>query len=186
MAVALVPYTLDAYGLPRNPSGRTGRAGRNLGRWAENAACDAAVVTGRGGTRRILMGKRADRKQWAVPGGMLEPGESLLEAMKRELLEETSVDLGDAQPADVRILYVPDWRNADLAWVCSARGIFCVSDALPAVAGDDLLEVGWWPAPDLETLAAALDPVGGLYEPHWVLLAGVLKFCEATEHGAGG
>jgi ADP-ribose pyrophosphatase YjhB (NUDIX family) len=45
---------------------------------------------------RILLIRQADNGKWAVPGGYMEPGESLTEACAREVREETGlrVDVG--------------------------------------------------------------------------------------------
>ena len=49
---------------------------------------DAAVIDEHG---RILLIQRADNQMWAMPGGMLEVGESPAEGVVRETLEETGV-----------------------------------------------------------------------------------------------
>jgi 8-oxo-dGTP pyrophosphatase MutT (NUDIX family) len=41
--------------------------------------------------QRLLLLKRADNGLWCVPGGSMEPGESLTEACIREVLEETGL-----------------------------------------------------------------------------------------------
>lgn len=41
--------------------------------------------------QRLLLLKRADNGLWCVPGGSMEPGESLTEACVREVLEETGL-----------------------------------------------------------------------------------------------
>ncbi|MCD4753712.1 MAG: NUDIX domain-containing protein [Anaerolineaceae bacterium] len=41
--------------------------------------------------QKVLLIRRADNDRWAVPGGYMEPGESLSEACKREVLEETGL-----------------------------------------------------------------------------------------------
>ena len=50
--------------------------------------CSAAVFDARG---RILLTKRADNGQWCLPGGAVDPGESVAEACEREVLEETGL-----------------------------------------------------------------------------------------------
>ena len=50
----------------------------------------------------ILFEKRTDNGMWCVPGGALELGESLEEALKREVKEETSLDIFNPKLFDVR------------------------------------------------------------------------------------
>ncbi|MDL5200130.1 NUDIX domain-containing protein [Streptomyces sp. ALI-76-A] len=52
------------------------------------------------GPRGLLLGRHR-RGTWELPGGTVEPGESLQEAVVRELGEETGIA---ARPADVRLL----------------------------------------------------------------------------------
>ena len=40
---------------------------------------------------RILLIRRGDNKQWALPAGGMEPGESVTECMAREVWEETGL-----------------------------------------------------------------------------------------------
>ena len=47
---------------------------------------DAAVIDSTG---RILLIQRSDNKMWAMPGGLLEVGETPLEGVLREVVEET-------------------------------------------------------------------------------------------------
>jgi ADP-ribose pyrophosphatase YjhB (NUDIX family) len=41
---------------------------------------------------RILLIRRTDNKYWSIPGGGMEPGESVREAAVREVKEETGID----------------------------------------------------------------------------------------------
>jgi 8-oxo-dGTP pyrophosphatase MutT (NUDIX family) len=47
---------------------------------------DAAVIDSTG---RILLIQRADNRKWAMPGGLLEVGETPVEGVLREVVEET-------------------------------------------------------------------------------------------------
>lgn len=44
-----------------------------------------------GGEEEVLLQLRRDGRYWSLPGGALEPGESLEDAARRELLEETGL-----------------------------------------------------------------------------------------------
>jgi ADP-ribose pyrophosphatase YjhB (NUDIX family) len=56
----------------------------------------SAVVRSAPGGREILLMQRSDNEHWGLPGGYLEPGESVRDAALREVREETgwSVELG--------------------------------------------------------------------------------------------
>lgn len=43
---------------------------------------------------RLLLQRRSDNGLWSCPGGMLEPGEALESAARREVKEETGCDIG--------------------------------------------------------------------------------------------
>ena len=62
------------------------RVGR-LGRLA--IGCSAAIFGPR--KRKILLVCRADSGTWCVPGGYMEPGESVTEGCMREVWEETGL-----------------------------------------------------------------------------------------------
>ncbi len=51
----------------------------------------SAVVTDQEG--RLLLQRRADNKLWSVPGGAVELGESVLGALRREVQEETGLEV---------------------------------------------------------------------------------------------
>ncbi|ONI90655.1 NUDIX hydrolase [Actinosynnema sp. ALI-1.44] len=171
-AEALLPFELDHEGWPLNPIGRTGRCGRNLGKWGENAAADPIVIAGTGSSRRVLLIQRRDCGDWAIPGGMVDPGETAPAALVRELREETSVDLTEVIPSVLTRTYVADWRATDHAWVCSTVALYTLSEQVTAIAGDDADAVRWWPFSDVPQLAAAVAAGGGrLYSAHGPLLA---------------
>lgn len=68
---------------------------------------------------RILLEKRSDNGMWGIPGGGIEPGESVREAALREIKEETGLDVEItrligvySEPTEQRIVTYPD--NGDV------------------------------------------------------------------------
>ncbi|GBE20913.1 MAG TPA: NUDIX domain-containing protein [Actinobacteria bacterium] len=51
----------------------------------------SAVVTDEDG--RLLLGKRTDNNLWTIPGGTMEPGETIADTAVREVKEETGIDV---------------------------------------------------------------------------------------------
>ena len=49
----------------------------------------------------ILLVRRTDMPYWALPAGALEIGETIQEALKREVREETALDVLEAEPMGV-------------------------------------------------------------------------------------
>jgi ADP-ribose pyrophosphatase YjhB (NUDIX family) len=57
-----------------------------------NSIVPAVSVVIPDGQDRILLIRRTDNKYWSIPGGGIEPGESVREAARREVEEETGID----------------------------------------------------------------------------------------------
>ena len=55
----------------------------------------AVIVNGAG---EILLQRRTDMDVWGLPGGSIEPDETAFEALKREVAEETSLRISEAEP----------------------------------------------------------------------------------------
>ncbi|HWH01151.1 MAG TPA: NUDIX hydrolase [Pilimelia sp.] len=58
---------------------------------AQHSVSVAAIVVDDAG--RILMTRRRDNGKWEPPGGVLELGESILDGLRREVREETGLDI---------------------------------------------------------------------------------------------
>ena len=90
------PWAFDpANNRPMNPRGRTGVTNRGtLGKWGPNHAGDAIV------TRynlslphrplEFVAIKRRETGHWAMPGGMVDPGEIAMATLRREFREEAA------------------------------------------------------------------------------------------------
>ncbi|MER8186506.1 NUDIX domain-containing protein [Kitasatospora sp. NPDC094015] len=182
--VALVPFDLDGRGWPLHPLGRTGCTGRNLGKWGENAAADPIVVAGTGPARRVLLITRSDIGVEAIPGGMVDPGETAPAALVRELREETGVDLAGHHPVILGRDIVDDWRQSDHAWVASTSALYLLPATVAAVGADDALEATWWPFASLDQLDAAITAAGRtLYGAHRPLLRRALDHLDRSNEG---
>lgn len=50
----------------------------------------------------LLLEKRTDTGEWCTPGGAIELGESLEDALKREIKEETNLDIANPKFFDIK------------------------------------------------------------------------------------
>jgi len=156
----------EATGRPRNPRGRTGMSGRGLlGKWGPNHAADPIVTRwdpARGANLQMVAIKRKDTDEWAIPGGMVDAGETVSVTIKREFTEEAGNHITDPHRAQqfARLVdrlfssgdlvytgYVDDPRNTDNAWMeTTAYHYHCSADLgamMPLHAGDDAAAVMW-------------------------------------------
>ncbi|XP_053194574.1 ADP-ribose pyrophosphatase, mitochondrial [Scomber japonicus] len=172
-------YTVEN-GKPLNPHGRTGLSCRGLlGRWGPNHAADPIVTRWKIDAKgakinhsvskqpilQFVSIKRKDCGEWAIPGGMVDPGEQVSLTLQREFSEEAlnSLAVEASKKAEIheRITklfkssgfqvykgYVDDPRNTDNAWMETVAVNFhddtgnSVSE-LPLQAGDDAGQVQW-------------------------------------------
>ncbi|XP_018095500.1 nudix-type motif 9 isoform X2 [Xenopus laevis] len=166
-------------GVPRNPVGRTGVKGRGLlGRWGPNHAADPIITRWKQDSdgRRVTdvnTGKpilqfvaiqRKDCGQWAIPGGMVDPGELVTATLRREFCEEALNSLegtGDQTENEKKIQelfsqehlliykgYVDDPRNTDNSWMETQAVNYHdetghLLNQLRLEAGDDAGKVQW-------------------------------------------
>ncbi|ESO02530.1 hypothetical protein HELRODRAFT_106700 [Helobdella robusta] len=172
-------YRLNTDGLPMNPMGRTGIKGRGLlGRWGPNHAGDPIVTrwardlvtksvkvdsTTKKPILQFVSIQRKDSKEWAIPGGMVDPGEMITETLKREFAEEAlnclekteaqrkavndRLDKAFKNGVEVYKGYVDDPRNTDNAWMETVAYNFHDDKNdifnMNFKAGDDAIGVRW-------------------------------------------
>jgi len=104
--------------------------------------------------RRILMaqrGKEPLKGVWSLPGGALEVGESLDAGVRREVREETGLEVKPARVFEIfeRIMRdghgVPEYHYVLIDYICRVTG-----GALRA--GDDVCRVEWFRERELREL----------------------------------
>ncbi len=96
---------------------------------------DAAVLL-------VRRGKEPLRGQWSIPGGAVETGETLVQAVAREMLEETGLDV-----TVVELLQVvePIFRNGsgEVLHHYVIHDFLCACARGEARAGDDADALAW-------------------------------------------
>lgn len=117
--------------------------------------CVGAVVVHEGRLLLVRRGKEPGRGLWSVPGGRVEAGETLEEACRREVREETGIAVVPGpvvgrveRPAPDGSTYVIDDLDCRVADESVGGG-----EAVPVlVAGDDADEARWVARAELEAL----------------------------------
>lgn len=95
------------------------------------------------GTLKLLLIRRGGHPFlgcWALPGGFVSPGETALEASRRELHEETGVEGLSLEPVG---LYSAPGRDPR-GWTISQAHIAVDSHGVTAHAGDDAAAAAWF------------------------------------------
>jgi len=113
-----------------------------------------AVVVDHDRLLLVRRGRGPAQGEWSVPGGKVEHGEALMEAVTRELWEETALE-----GVCGRLLGWAERVDGDLHHVILDFEVTLVGGDQPA-AGDDAAEVAWVDLGDV----AALPLVAGLAE----------------------
>ncbi len=67
----------------------------------------------------VLLTRRTDNGQWCLPGGMIDPGESVAEGCEREVFEETGLQVRVVRLTGIysdpnRLTIYPDGNKADV------------------------------------------------------------------------
>ena len=118
---------------------------------ADRVPCVGAVVRDAAG--RLLLVQRANepgRGLWSVPGGRVEPGETMPEAVVREVAEETRLAVVVTGLAGVVERAAPGGAT----YVIEDHTAVLAPGADPAAlqAGDDALAAAWVPVEELDRL----------------------------------
>ncbi len=111
-----------------------------------SVTADIALFTVRERALQVLLIRRKEwpfAGQWALPGGFVRPDESLEDAARRELSEETGV----SEVLLEQLRAFSDPKRDPRTWVITvAYTALVASDTLALHAGTDAAEAGWFAA----------------------------------------
>lgn len=91
---------------------------------------------------------------WVTPGGGLEAGESFIEALRREVFEETGVKLDDIGPWIWTREIALEWEGRPVLsheryYLVRAAGIAPELGNMTELEKDTLLDIRWWSAGEI-------------------------------------
>jgi 8-oxo-dGTP diphosphatase len=113
---------------------------------------DALVFTVENGQRWLLLIERAKdpfKNKWALPGGFIEMNETLEEACRRELLEETGLAVGKMNQFKAFDKVDRDPRHRTISVVFWVE----LNEKCVVTGGDDAAHAAWFPINQLPGLA---------------------------------
>jgi len=107
------------------------------------------------GRRHLLLTRRTDTGRWALPAGIVEPGEQPATTIERELLEETCVAARAERLAWVVAEEELTYPNGDRCQFITSVFRCRHLSGEAAVGDEESTEVGWFPLDALPELGAA-------------------------------
>lgn len=115
----------------------------------------------------LLIERRNDpyKNLWALPGGFVDENESLENAAKRELQEETMVDNIELEQFKSYGNLGRDPRGHTISVIFHAK----VSNNIKVKAGDDAKNAGWFPLNKLPELAFDHNKIIREFTEHYKL-----------------
>ena len=106
------------------------------------------VVISKGRALLVRRGSAPLEGQWSIPGGMLEVGETILEGVRRELAEETGIEVRVGELIEVFERITPD-SSGKTQYHFVVLDYLCEVVSGVARAGSDVVDVAWAAPPEL-------------------------------------
>ncbi|MGC9332001.1 MAG: NUDIX domain-containing protein [Bacteroidales bacterium] len=113
---------------------------------------DALIFAGYGEERKVLLIRRKNppfQGKWALPGGFIDMDEDLVDAVERELKEETDLTLSGFKQLKAFGKPQRDPRGRNISVVFFMQ----IEKPVVPTAGDDAEQVKWHKVKDLPKLA---------------------------------
>ena len=111
---------------------------------------------------KILLVRRLNpplKGEWSIPGGLVETGETTQQAIIREVLEETGLQVVPIRLVEVFERILRD-EQSKVQYHYVLLDYLCRVDGGEAQAASDVTELRWVPAEELESLSIAPDTCG--------------------------
>ena len=119
-----------------------------------------ALVVVVSGDRFLLVHERKHNQLWYLPAGRVEPGETLVEAARRETLEETGIPV--VLEGILRIEHTPLGSSTRLRVIFVARP---QDDTPPkSIPDEESLGAGWFSLEELERLPLRGEEVREIFQ----------------------
>lgn len=114
-------------------------------------AASAVIIDAHGRVLLVKRGKEPQKGRWSVPGGSVEPGETLQEAAAREALEETGLVVKIGRELWTLTTPTADGRNYEI------HDFAATAIGGELAAGDDADDARWVSPEELEGLLLTVD-----------------------------
>ena len=145
-------YTVDSAGRPLHPQWEQILSDKSRGAitgkgkyyyWGPNYTADPIVIAG-GDRRQVLLIKRHDTGEWALPGGFVDNGEKAIDTASRELGEEAGLTNIGKPSAQIYKGVVSDLRTTLHSWAETTAYLWNLETTNEVCAGDDADEAAWF------------------------------------------